>query len=113
LRAAAGSGWKPPTGELSQENKERRRAEEEVNRLNAELELRVAQRIRTARRGEQGAGSISYSVAHDLRAPLRHINGFAQILQGRTMGLPLDPQAQRYLKSFAMLRKHGSAGGYY
>ena len=56
---------------------ERHRAEERIQRLNAELERKVAEV--SAVNAELEA--FSYSVSHDLRAPLRHIDGFTRILQ--------------------------------
>ena len=55
-------------------------AQEEVRALNANLELRVAQRTADLERTLKDMEAISYSIAHDLRAPLRAVNGFAAVI---------------------------------
>jgi PAS domain S-box-containing protein len=55
-------------------------AQEEVRALNANLERRVAERTADLERSMKDVETISYSIAHDLRAPLRSVNGFASLI---------------------------------
>jgi signal transduction histidine kinase len=59
---------------------ERVTAQEEVRALNASLELRVDQRTADLESTLKDMEAISYSIAHDLRAPLRAVNGFAAVI---------------------------------
>jgi PAS domain S-box-containing protein len=72
---------------------ERKRAEAEIIHLNADLRNRAAE-LETANKELE---AFSYSVSHDLRAPLRAINGFSRILL-QDCAPQLTPDAQRYLQ---------------
>ncbi len=65
---------------VTQDVTDRRRAELEVRRLNVSLEQRILERTRDLKAAYDELESYSYAVAHDLRSPLRIINGFAMAL---------------------------------
>ena len=73
------------------------RARTEVRALNAELEERVRQRTTELEESNRDLESFTYSVAHDLRAPLRHADGFSKILL-EEYGPRLDEAGRRYLE---------------
>lgn len=75
---------------------ERKGAEERMADLNAELERRVARRTELLTEANRELEAFSYSVSHDLRAPLRAIDGFSRIL-AEEQAVRLDDEGRRLL----------------
>jgi PAS domain S-box-containing protein len=75
---------------------ERRQNEEQVARLNRELEERVVERTTQLQAANQELDAFAHSISHDLRAPLRAIDGFSRILL-EDYGPQVPEEAQRYL----------------
>ena len=75
---------------------ERHRAQAQVQALNRTLEARVAQRTRELTHANHELESFAYSVSHDLRAPLRSIDGFCRLLADRYQA-GIDEQGRGFL----------------
>lgn len=85
---------------LAQDIIARRQAEEEVKHLNAVLEQRVRQRTAELEAANRELASFCYSVSHDLRAPLRRIEGFRRILND-SYHEEFDDKGRHYLDRIA------------
>ncbi|MGJ3253153.1 MAG: PAS domain S-box protein [Elainellaceae cyanobacterium] len=84
---------------------ERKQTEQALYQLNLSLEKRVQDRTHALEEANQELEAFSYSVAHDLRAPLRAIQGFAQVLQ-EDYNSTLDDPGREYLHRMATSAEH-------
>ncbi len=70
---------------IAREISDRKRADDEIRRLNADLERRVTERTAELRAANLELEELAYALAHNLRAPLRAIGGFAQMLKAECL----------------------------
>jgi PAS domain S-box-containing protein len=85
-------GW----ATVSRDITERKRLIDELEQLNAELEQKVLMRTTQLEASNKELEAFSYSVSHDLRAPLRHINGFVDLMNNQFRE-DLPDKANHYL----------------
>jgi signal transduction histidine kinase len=94
VRRRAEDSLRQARDNLQVELEHRRQREDEIRKLNQELAKRAAELELTNKELE----SFTYSVSHDLRAPLRHMVGYSELLQRQASSL-LDDKSQRFIRT--------------
>jgi signal transduction histidine kinase len=83
----------------------REHSDRQIRKFNEELEQRVRARTADLEAANKELEAFSYSVSHDLRAPLRHIDGFSRILM-ESCGPQLGPEGEKYLQRICTATQH-------
>ena len=95
-------------GSMEFRQRELERATAEIQKMNSDLEQRVKDRTARLEVLNQELDAFSYTVSHDLRAPLRHLDAYAQLLWDEA-GPALDENARSHLSKIMRTRKRMSA----
>ena len=92
--------------DAEQHSKSLRESEDRLQQLNATLERRIEERTAELSNSNRELEAFSYSVSHDLRAPLRSVEGFAKMLLRDYQGQKLDDQAIDYMDRMCKASRH-------
>jgi PAS domain S-box-containing protein len=98
------SGCVIGASKIARDITEQKRTREQIRLLNAELERRVEERTADLQRTIQELDSFTYTVSHDLRAPLRTMHRYSDLIAEEYAGKPLDAQGLEHLGRIS----HGS-----